>query len=372
MSDKLDFSMTSKPFSIKFSPAISHTLSISACLWANSFNESSKKRVILTRYVIANDSNVSIRFGQSGTDDSILLRSRQCHFYSWRHMTNKTLKISIEESGWAWSKPFSVCKDGSQNVDFGNVAVCVQVSSLSATQKVVKFSGQFLIANTLAENFEMKLVKYEEENKSKSNVLKEVFTVHGQSSPPSIVLDEHVNMAMRLRFLSTANVSWTGDIPLQPNLKSSQPWLVKGKLRRWRFFPRVDCLLLSVPLQERGQFISIWVRMITEIFDGKTKILVSDRQNPDEFPISDIDLLNFQAVLSPLYMIQSHLPVPAKVQIDTPSLKTSLASTVNGRGERQQLYCPGTFEHFHQLTFQLEWVFQEKSYRWMFVDSNLF
>lgn len=53
-------------------------------------------------------------------------------------------------------------------------------------------------------------------------------------------------------------------------------------------------------------------------------------------------------------MIRSYLPVPAKVQMETPSLKVSLSASVNGRGERQQLYCPGTFEHFHQLTFQLE------------------
>lgn len=55
-------------------------------------------------------------------------------------------------------------------------------------------------------------------------------------------------------------------------------------------------------------------------------------------------------------MIQSHLPVPVTVQIETRSLKTVLSRTIDGKGEKQQLYCPGTFEHFHQLTFQLEYV----------------
>jgi vacuolar protein sorting-associated protein 13B len=53
-------------------------------------------------------------------------------------------------------------------------------------------------------------------------------------------------------------------------------------------------------------------------------------------------------------MIRSYLPVSAQVQIETPSLQISLNTVVNGRGERQQLYCPGTFEHFHHLTFQIE------------------
>lgn len=61
-----------------------------------------------------------------------------------------------------------------------------------------------------------------------------------------------------------------------------------------------------------------------------------------------------QAVISPLYMIQSHLPLPVKVEVETPSLKSTMNAIARGRGEKQQLYCPGTFENSHQLTFQLE------------------
>lgn len=54
-------------------------------------------------------------------------------------------------------------------------------------------------------------------------------------------------------------------------------------------------------------------------------------------------------------MIRSYLPVPAKVQVETPSLQVSMNATINGRGEKQQMYYPGTFEHSHQLTFQIEY-----------------
>ncbi|KAL6262831.1 hypothetical protein P5V15_005621 [Pogonomyrmex californicus] len=318
LSDKIDISLTCNPFTLKLGPAITHTLAVSTHLWLASFNEEEKSVIVLTRYVIANDSNIPIRFGQSGTGDSILLESRQCNFYSWRQIGNQTIRISIEENAWVWSRPFPVNKDGIQVIEFNNsvtnTAVFVNVTSLSATQKLVTFSGQLVISNQLIDNFEMRLVKYEEVC-SKVTVSKEVYPIPGKSFPSSIMLENNKKMAMRLRFTNLTHLSWTGDIPLQPNIKWGQPWLVK------------------VPLQERGQFLSIWVRIVTQMIQDKVKIL---------------------AVLSPLYMIRSHLPVPVKVQMETPSLKMSSSTMVNGRGECQQLYCPGTFEHFHQLTFQLE------------------
>ncbi|XP_076631853.1 vacuolar protein sorting 13B isoform X1 [Colletes latitarsis] len=319
LSDKTDISLTCSPFSLKLGPTIAHSLAVSAHLWFAFLEEENKNMILFTRYVIANDSNVHILFGQSGTGDNILLESRQCTFYSWRHIGNKMIRIAIEENIWLWSKPFSVGTDGIQAIEFNNsatkAAAFVSVTSLSATQKLVTFSGQLIISNQLIDNFEMKLVKYESDVGSKVNVLKDVYLISGKSCPPSIILDGTKKMAIRLRFTTVPNLSWTGDIPLQPNAKWGQPWLVK------------------VPWQERGQFLSIWVRIVTQTIQDRTKIL---------------------AVLSPLYMIRSHLPVPVRVQMDTPSLKISLSTMVNGCGERQQLYCPGTFEHFHQLTFQLE------------------
>ncbi|XP_043519945.1 vacuolar protein sorting-associated protein 13B isoform X2 [Frieseomelitta varia] len=319
LSDKTDISFTCSPFALKLSPTIAHTLAVSIHLWYSSLEEENKTTILFARYVMANDSNVPILFGQSGTGDNILLESRQCIFYSWRNIGNKMLRIAIEENIWLWSKPFSVGTDGIQAVEFSNsvtkTSAFVSVTSLSATQKLVTFSGQLVISNQLIDNFEMKLVKYEADIGSKVTVLKDIYPVSGKTRPPSVILDGSKKMAIRLRFTNVPNLSWTGDIPLQPNAKWGQPWLVK------------------VPLQERGQFLSIWVRIITQTIQDKVKVL---------------------AVLSPLYMIRSHLPVPARVQMDTPSLKISLSTMVNGRGERQQLYCPGTFEHFHQLTFQLE------------------
>lgn len=91
--------------------------------------------------------------------------------------------------------------------------------------------------------------------------------------------------------------------------------------------------LFSVPLHERGHFLSVWCQIIVQHFNEHKRFL---------------------AVFWPLFMIRSNLPVDAKVNIETPTLQVALETTIAGRGKLQQLYCPGTTDHSHQLTFKLE------------------
>jgi vacuolar protein sorting-associated protein 13B len=87
-----------------------------------------------------------------------------------------------------------------------------------------------------------------------------------------------------------------------------------------------------VPLQERGQFLSIWCRIVVQDCQKGKRIL---------------------AMLWPLFMVKSNLPMTSNIHIETPTLNVHLDSTVKGKGELQQLYCPGTIDHSHQLTFKL-------------------
>lgn len=89
----------------------------------------------------------------------------------------------------------------------------------------------------------------------------------------------------------------------------------------------------AVPLRERGHFLSIWCQIVVENFHKIQRFLV---------------------VFWPLFMIRSNLPVDVKVNIETPTLHIALETTIAGRGKLQQLYCPGTTDHSHQLTFKLE------------------
>lgn len=73
-------------------PAICHTLSTSTHMWLNTFKEEKVDNImLLSRYIVANNTNVPLRFGQSGTEDNIILESRKCHFYSWRQVNNQVI-----------------------------------------------------------------------------------------------------------------------------------------------------------------------------------------------------------------------------------------------------------------------------------------
>lgn len=204
------------------------------------------------------------------------------------------------------------------------------VKNVSKTQKQITFFGQLIVCNMLAEHFEMKVVEVVSDNKEQEFRVAQSHIVGGRSAAPSIFINNKKNYILRLRFYGLES-SWTGDIPLREHATGknrtnknkrvtkkytgSQPWLVK------------------VPLQERGQFLSVWCRIIIQDFGKSRRIL---------------------AMLWPLFMIRSNLPMSAKVHIETPTLGVHLDSVINGKGELQQLYCPGTIDHSHQITFQLE------------------
>lgn len=306
-----------KEFWFKFGPEIARTLTLSLNIWNAALHGCMENPIIFTGLVVANDTNIPIRFGQCRTTDDMMLQSRECHFFSWRHGHDEKIRIAVENNGWSWSRPFRVTKMGTKSVIFDNANVAqinVTVKILSATQKLILLTGQIIISNQLMNDFELKLVRYNVETENRQILTEDILYVTGYTRPASLVVHEdQKNMAMRLKFGSLTHCAWTGDIPLHANAKCDQPWLVK------------------VPTQEKSQFLSIWVRIGRENLNDSKRIIV---------------------VLSPLYMIQSWLPMPMAINVETPMLNgASFVTTVNGCGQKQQIYCPGTFEHFHQLIF---------------------
>ncbi|XP_050295994.1 intermembrane lipid transfer protein VPS13B [Anthonomus grandis grandis] len=315
----LQVNFISKPVQMKFGPSIAHTLAISGQMWTQNYiNENQDLDfVIVTRYAVCNDTDVCIRFGQEGTDENLLVPSRTFHLYAWKSQKQKqTFRISLEQTNWTWSKGFSIYSEGTRMIHFPdrNLTVFVTVKNVSKTQKQITFFGQLVVCNMLSEHFEMKIMEAVQENKEQEFKNAPSHIVGGRTAAPSMFVDNRKNYFLRLRFFGLES-AWTGDIPLREHATGSQPWLVK------------------VPLQERGQFLSIWCRILIQDFGKSRRVL---------------------AMLWPLFMVKSNLPMSAKVHIETPTLGVHLDSMVNGRGELQQLYCPGTIDHSHQITFQLE------------------
>ncbi|XP_076265664.1 vacuolar protein sorting 13B isoform X3 [Rhynchophorus ferrugineus] len=319
--DGFQCNVISKPMQVNFGPSVAHTLAVSSQIWTqNSLLDDNAiaEFVIVTRTVICNDTNVGIRLAQWGTEEDILLPSRKFNLYTWRSQKKKQyLRVAIEETDWVWSKAFSISETGRQVINFNgekNITMYVVVKDLSKTQKQVTFFGQLIVYNMLSEHFEMKVVEAVTENKENEFRNAPNHIAPARSSAPSIFVNNRRTYFLRLRFYGLDS-AWTGDIPLREHAVDSQPWLVK------------------VPLKERGHFLSIWCRIFIQDFQKSKRIL---------------------AVLWPLFMVKSNLPMSVNVHIETPTLKVHLDSVVNGKGEPQQLYCPGTIDHSHQITFQLE------------------
>lgn len=322
IADNITFNVVSKSIQTKFSPSIGHTLAVSAQIWEQTWNLKSYSEppelIISTRYVICNNTNYNLRFGQAGTEEDILLPSRYLHMYAWRSQKfNQKIRLGLEQNGWLWSKALDIDEIRSELFEINSenkFTLIVTVKSLSASQKQVIFSGQLIICNMLSEHFEMKLVPAVCDNRDAEFRAAPNHIITGKSLAPSLIVNLKQKLCLRLRFYGLES-AWSGDIPLEENTKCAQPWLVK------------------VPLQERGQFLSIWCRILDQNFEKEKRIMV---------------------LLWPLFMVRSNLPVSAEVHIETPVLNVNVETVIRGRGELQQLYCPGTIDHSHQLTFQLD------------------
>ncbi|KAF5303499.1 hypothetical protein FQA39_LY09962 [Lamprigera yunnana] len=308
------------PIKVKFGLSIAHTLMVSAQLWEQNWkcNLEGQELIIMTRYIVCNNTNVNIRFGQVSTDENILLLPHYCHFYCWRtQKTKQMIRAGMDENGWLWSHAFQIDNEGMFTYQMSSdesIVLVVTIKNLSATQKQIIFSGQLVICNMLLEHFEMKVVVSGDIDKEKEFKRSPSYIIPGKSFPPTLLLNGNWRYHLRLRFFGLES-AWSGDIPITENCKSAQPWLVK------------------VPLQERGQFLSIWCRTVIQPLPIGRQILV---------------------IFWPLFMIRSNLPVNSTVHISTPTLGINLEATIHGRGECQQLYCPGTIDHSHQLSFQLD------------------
>lgn len=124
----IDSIMTVKPMFIHINQSIIHTLNVAQESWhqvsAAVLDVSSgpnlalirKSPVIfMTNYLICNDTLETIRFGQVGTDENVLLASRGLHLYCWRsHKLSPQLHACIEGGKWKWCDPFTLDVEGLQ------------------------------------------------------------------------------------------------------------------------------------------------------------------------------------------------------------------------------------------------------------------
>lgn len=124
----IDSIVTVKPMFIHVNQSIIHTLNVAYESWlqvsatvldvACGPNLALLKKspvIYMTNYLICNDTLETIRFGQVGTDENILLGSRGIHLYSWRsHKYPPLLHVCVEGGKWKWCDPFMLDTEGYQ------------------------------------------------------------------------------------------------------------------------------------------------------------------------------------------------------------------------------------------------------------------
>ncbi|XP_071444845.1 intermembrane lipid transfer protein VPS13B-like [Hetaerina americana] len=343
------FNIFCKPVTIHFGAAPAHTFFMSMQLWKDvlkSMSEDEKAAsnsrcmILVTRYLICNDTMQSIRFGQAGSRESIQICSRRCHFYSWFSQTLKqVLTFAIEKNGkWISTLPLCIDYEGTKlckwHKDNPDVNLFINVESLSATQKKITILGQLIVTNLLMEPVDLQIpfVSWQldddcstaEEKQEKKEVTQALVVPVGAKSTPASILPPLLTSTkdsyFRIRFQGTSdaltNGAWSGKIPLLPECKRGfVPYPVK------------------VPLHERNHYYCVWCRVVYQKVENISRILV---------------------VLSPLFAVRSFLPISAEVEVATPDMRVTMHTVAKGRGTDQELYCPGTTETSHVLTFNLE------------------
>ncbi len=300
-----------------------HTLSVSSRLWEATINNSTTALDNVDEIfhpvscmLVCNDTPDIVRFGQADTDESILLKPRECCMYAWR--TNKAslkLRLCVEDGYWKWCESFSVDADTPAVVRRG---VVVTTTKLSATQKMICFRGLLSAASLLRENLELRvLIKVCDDvsDSHKEGLVEQRSLLGSFSSSPSFIVppERGAIQGLKVRLLGIGT-PWSGEIPLQQLAKKKH-------------------LLVRIPTKEKGRCLTVWCRAVSEPNIKRTLIL-----------------------FSPMYMARSLLPSPMKVLV-TPTGGQPLFGTreveLPGRDIPVQLDTGGPSDQKYNVSFKV-------------------
>ncbi|KAG5271733.1 hypothetical protein AALO_G00183420 [Alosa alosa] len=158
----LDGSVFVEPVFATVSQHMVHTLDTAVKGWQQNLNPEAEE-LVFSHYVICNDTQEMLRFGQVDTDENVLLACLNSHQYSWRsHKSPQLLHICIEGWGnWRWSEPFSIDNVGTllRTIEYkGQTAsLIIKVQQLSGVQKQVVICGRQVMCSYLGQALELRL-----------------------------------------------------------------------------------------------------------------------------------------------------------------------------------------------------------------------
>ncbi|XP_035381767.1 vacuolar protein sorting-associated protein 13B isoform X2 [Electrophorus electricus] len=291
-----------------------HTLDTALQAWKQNLNPAAEE-VLFSHYVICNDTQETLRFGQVDTDESVLLASGQSHQYCWRsHKSPQLLHICIEGWGnWRWSEPFSIDNVGALLRSIqrkGQTAtLIIKVQQLSGVQKQIIICGRQVMCSYLSEPIEVRLVQRcgGVEGQTETRKLQACVEPHGKL--PSYVLEDCEVTELCVR--ACGDEDWSQDVHLERGDESNSR-------------------VLQVP-SSSGSLVSVWCTVIT--------------LEPNSHMQQRV------VVFSPLFVMRNHLPEAVLVQVEKRSLGQKETQLISGQGQHQALLNVEP-DITHHLTFQ--------------------
>ncbi|XP_036089202.1 vacuolar protein sorting-associated protein 13B isoform X1 [Rousettus aegyptiacus] len=273
------------------------------------------EELVFSHFVICNDTQETLRFGQVDTDENILLASLHSHQYSWRsHKSPQLLHICIEGWGnWRWSEPISVDHAGTfiRTIQYkGRTAsLIIKVQQLSGVQKQIIICGRQIICSYLSQSIELKVVQHYIGQDGQAVVREHFDCLTAKQKLPSYILEN--SELTELCVKAKGDEDWSRDVCLDSKAPEYS-------------------IVIQVP-SSNSSIIYVWCTVLT---------LEPNSQVQQRM-----------IVFSPLFIMRSHLPDPIIIHLEKRSLGLSETQIIPGKGKEKPLQNIEP-DLIHHLTFQ--------------------
>uniref|UniRef100_A0A8B9JT32 Vacuolar protein sorting 13 homolog B n=1 Tax=Astyanax mexicanus TaxID=7994 RepID=A0A8B9JT32_ASTMX len=291
-----------------------YTLDTALQAWKQNQNPSAEE-LLFSHYVICNDTQETLCFGQVDTDESVVLASGQSHQYCWRsHKSSQLLHVCIEGWGnWRWSEPFSIDNVGtllrSLQRKGQTASLIIKVLQLNGVQKQIIICGRQVVCSYLSEAIEVRLVQHTVGLEGQLEVRELQACVEPESKLPSYVLEDSEVTELCVR--AQGDEEWSQDICLKQTDENNSR-------------------VLQIP-SSSGSLVSVWCNIIT----------LEPNTHMQQRVI----------VFSPLFVMRSHLPEAVMVHVEKRSLGQRESQVIPGHGQQRALLNVDP-DITHHLTFQ--------------------
>ncbi|XP_035658997.1 vacuolar protein sorting-associated protein 13B-like isoform X1 [Branchiostoma floridae] len=323
----VDTRVSTDPIHLRVAQGTVHTLTMAQRLWTQNFSptKTDDERLILNYFVICNDTQETIRFGQVDTDENVILCSRRMHGYSWRThkqvQVGRMLHVCFEGwANWRWSEPFNIDTAGSfvRTIQHQGHAtsLIVKVQPITPLQKQITFCGRQVFTNHLSKNLLLEIVQVRKSQPALPRDL--TLDLPARTTLPSFVLEDDMIRGIRLRAQGEFTV-WSGEVDVGSTKQKETSYV------------QISC--------EDGSVLQV----LCTVYN----LQPSTPQHMPAWALPGQRVI----VLSPVFVVRSWIPGPLLMNLETRNLGERHQYQVVGKGKGHDLYNIEP-ELSHHVTFQ--------------------